>query len=358
VITAHKRKNKTQYTARIRIKRDGKTLVDESQTFVKRSLAKAWADKREVFLSDPFNLKKVVAGGLSVGDVLAWYRDEYQRVKPFGRTKLDAISQLINRDALADLDALSLTSGQLVRHAFARAGEGTGPSTVNNDFVWLRVALRAHRIGNDSAVDERVVDDAALLCRKEKLIAKSNERDRRPSVDEMKKLLSFFGERDGRAELPMVDIVLLAMVSGRRQDEICRIRWADLDSKNSRVLVRDMKHPRQLVDTWVDLPARAMKIIERQDRVDERIFPFVSKSVSAAFTRACKFLVIDDLRFHDLRHEAASCLFELGLDIPFVAKVTGHKSWSSLQRYTQIEQRGDKWATLLGQHYELGEPLL
>jgi integrase len=287
---------------------------------------------------------------------LSWYREEYQRIKDFGRTKLDAINQLINREELASLDAVGLTTGQLVRHAFARASEGTGPATINNDFVWLRVGFRAHRIGNDSAVDERVVDDAAVLCRKEGLIAKGRQRDRRPTFDEMVRLLEYFSERDGRAQLPMVDIVLFAMTSSRRQDEICRINWSDLDRENSRVLVRDMKHPKQLIDTWTDLPPRAMRMIDGQSEVGERIFPFNGKSVSAAFTRACNFLAIDDLRFHDLRHEATSCLFELGLDIPFAAKVTGHKSWSSLQRYTQIEKRGDKWATLLGFHYGLGVP--
>jgi len=45
VMTAHKRKNKTQYTARIRIKRGGKTLVDVSKTFAKKSLVKVWADE-------------------------------------------------------------------------------------------------------------------------------------------------------------------------------------------------------------------------------------------------------------------------------------------------------------------------
>ena len=35
------------------------------------------------------------------------------------------------------------------------------------------------------------------------------------------------------------------------------------------------------------------------------------------------FLV--DLRFHDLRHEATSCLFERGMNTMSVAAITGHK---------------------------------
>lgn len=72
----------------------------------------------------------------------------------------------------------------------------------------------------------------------------------------------------------------------------------------------------------------------------ELYFPYNSKSVSAAFTRACKCLEIKGLRFHDLRHECASWLFELGWEIPRVAGVTGHQSWATLQRYVHLRDRG------------------
>ena len=52
---------------------------------------------------------------------------------------------------------------------------------------------------------------------------------------------------------------------------------------------------------------------------DPRIFPFKPKSIGAAFTRCVQFLGIDDLHFHDLRHEATSRLFEKGYPIQEVA---------------------------------------
>lgn len=78
--------------------------------------------------------------------------------------------------------------------------------------------------------------------------------------------------------------------------------------------------------------------------LDARVFPYNSDTISTAFTRACKVLDIKDLRFHDLRHEGVTRLFELGSSIPQVAAVSGHRSWSSLQRYTHIKQTGDKYA--------------
>ena len=59
--------------------------------------------------------------------------------------------------------------------------------------------------------------------------------------------------------------------------------------------------------------------------------------MSTAFTRACAQLGIDDLHFHDLRHAATASFFRMGLDIPRVALMTGHKTWAMLRRYTDIK---------------------
>jgi integrase len=76
---------------------------------------------------------------------------------------------------------------------------------------------------------------------------------------------------------------------------------------------------------------------------EQRIFPYSTDAISAAFTRACKILGIEDLRFHDLRHEGISRLFEMGRTIPQVAAVSGHRSWTSLKRYTHIRQSKDRY---------------
>jgi|SRR5665213_1509090 len=66
------------------------------------------------------------------------------------------------------------------------------------------------------------------------------------------------------------------------------------------------------------------------------IFPYDPNSVSAAFTRACQLLGIKHLRFHDLRHEATSRLFERGYQIHEVAQFSMHDSWNELKRYANL----------------------
>lgn len=139
-------------------------------------------------------------------------------------------------------------------------------------------------------------------------------------------------------------IIAFAVYSGRRQEEITRVLWSDLEA--GRVLVRDMKHPGEKVGNhvWCALVAEAEAVARSMPKVAPEIFPFTTDAISAAFTRACKILGIEDLHFHDLRHEAASRLFEMGWTIPRVAEVTGHRSWQSLQRYSHLRQTGDKLA--------------
>ena len=98
-----------------------------------------------------------------------------------------------------------------------------------------------------------------------------------------------------------------------------------------------MKHPtdRELFRRF-KYTHEAWEIVCKQGHDDERIFPYEPKTISAAFTRACRVLEIEDLHFHDLRHEATSRLFETGYSIVEVQQFTLHDSWGTLSRYTHL----------------------
>jgi integrase len=81
----------------------------------------------------------------------------------------------------------------------------------------------------------------------------------------------------------------------------------------------------------------------RRHAANRKSSPYSTDAISAAFARACKILGIEDLRFHDLRREGISRLFEVDRTIPQVAAVSGHRSWTSLKRYTHIRHSADKY---------------
>jgi integrase len=119
--------------------------------------------------------------------------------------------------------------------------------------------------------------------------------------------------------------------SSRREAEICRLEWADNDMDARTGLVRDAKHPTAKEGNHKPFKytSEAWAIAERQPRTSEYVFPCDPRSIGAAFTRACRVLGTDNLRFHDLRHEATSRLFERGYHIHEVAQFTLHESWAS-----------------------------
>jgi integrase len=115
-----------------------------------------------------------------------------------------------------------------------------------------------------------------------------------------------------------------------------------MDWDQSRVLVRDMKDPRRKAGNshWCELDPLAIDIMKSMLRREEEIFPYHPTVISRAFTQACADLGIDDLHFHDLRHDGISRQFELGKTIP---QVSAHKTWNNLRRYTHLAQTGDKY---------------
>lgn len=87
----------------------------------------------------------------------------------------------------------------------------------------------------------------------------------------------------------------------------------------------------------VPLLGGAFDIAIKRPKQGDRIFPYNSRSVTAGFQRVRNTLGIEDLRYHDLRREGASQLFEKGYSIEEVAQVTGHKNLNILwQVYTQL----------------------
>lgn len=186
-----------------------------------------------------------------------------------------------------------------------------------------------------------------LVCKRLGLTAKSKSRTRRPTLEELDLLLEHFlsVSKARPNSVPMHKVIAFAIFSTRRQEEITNITWADYDADKKRVMVRNMKNPGDKAgnDVLCDLPDPCADIIASMPKISLRIFPYSTDAISANFTRACKKLQIEDLVFHDLRHEGTSRIFELGTAIPNAAKVTGHRSWQSLQRYTHIEESGDKY---------------
>jgi integrase len=327
-----------RYTAIVR-KRVGKTIVHrEAKTFTHRSAALSWARHREVELENPAALRQTRHATVTLAELIRWYIDTFETISKWQRSKQTHL-EFLERHSIGKANALTLTSAMLIGHVRSRRADGAGPATVINDLVWIGVVLRAAKNVRELPVRPEITQEASSACRELRLIGKPRRRARRPTTDELARLREYFASRDRRAQIPMQAIVDFAIASARREAEICRLEWRDNDAANRTGLVRDAKHPtsRDGNHRRFKYTPEAWAIIVTQPRASAYIFPYDPNSVGAAFTRACHVLGIEDLRFHDLRHEATSRLFERGYQIHEVAQFTLHESWNELKRYTNLK---------------------
>lgn len=337
-ILSRKRANGTVgHTALITLKRGGKIVHREAKTFDRRQAASAWAEHREIELKRPGGLER--RDDPKLRDVIDKYIAESKRA--IGRTKAQVLST-IKKYEITEMRCSEIASAHVITFAQSLPVQ---PQTVQNYLSHLAAVFAVARPAWGYPLNREAMQDAMVVAKRLGVIAKGQQRDRRPTIEELDRLMDHFGIVKTRrpGSIPMQRIIPFAIFSTRRQEEIVTIKWKDYDG--TRVLVRDMKHPGDKAgnDVWCDLPPEASSFIEAMPQRDDRVFPYSTEAVSAAFTRACQVLGIDGLHFHDLRHDGVSRLFEMGMTIPQTATVSGHRSWQSLKRYSHLRQAGDKY---------------
>ena len=165
--------------------------------------------------------------------------------------------------------------------------------------------------------------------------APGKARDRRLFPNEEEKILS-------ECSPEMRVIVILAIETAMRRGEIISMRreWI----KGAVVTLPDTKNG---TIRKVPLSKRALSALsELPINIGGKVFTYTDHGCTQMFVKYCQRLGIKDLRFHDLRHEATSRFFELGLDVMQVKSITGHKSLQMLSRYTHL--KADDLAKMLG----------
>ena len=133
----------------------------------------------------------------------------------------------------------------------------------------------------------------------------------------------------------VVAVIRFAIETAMRRGEILQLEWRHVD------LQRRTAHLPRTKNGYartVPLTNGAMEILLRQDpRIDSKlVFNVTSDALKMCWRRIMIKTQLDDLHFHDLRHEAISRLFEMGLSMPEVALISGHRDPRMLMRYTHL----------------------
>ena len=134
----------------------------------------------------------------------------------------------------------------------------------------------------------------------------------------------------------ILPVIVFAIETGMRRSEILRLRWCDVDLDIGFASLFETKNGE---DRKIPLTGKCVRLLRNLQKIDERVFPISLTCLRLAWFRARNKAGVKDLRFHDLRHEAISRMFEKGLNVPEVASISGHKTASQLFRYVQVNAR-------------------
>jgi integrase len=260
---------------------------------------------------------------VTLGAVLERYRAVVSPTKRGASVEYYRLRSIARRP-IARIPLRELSTADLAVYRDTRLGE-VAAATVNRELILVGHAIEIARREWGVAL---ATNPVRLLRRPRP----GRGRDRRLGPGEEARLLAACRAARNRALLPVVG---LALETAMRQGEIVALERARFDAARRIVALADTKNGERRV---VPLSPRALAVLGALPMAGPRFFPgLTAEAVKRAFIRARNRAGLEDLRFHDLRHEAVSRLFELGLSTMEVAAITGHRTLAMLRRYTHLD---------------------
>ena len=297
-------------------------------TFRTKSDAVSWARALEAAIDQGRHVDTPKARQKTLKDLLERYLAEVVPTKGDQRNPTRYAKYWIKRLGHVKLHRLQRDT---IARALAELGETKAPATVNRYLATLRYAcnvaeaqwgwIQANPVGKQFALRE------------------PRGRVRYLSEAERQRLLEACRES---SHPELYAIVLVAITAGARRGEILGLRWRDVDLVARRAVLVDTKNGERRALTLVPQVTSALEGLQVGRRDGDLVFGDpLSQSASqfnAAWREAKEKADIEDFRFHDLRHTAASYLAMNGATLSEIATILGHKTLQMVKRYAHLSE--------------------
>jgi integrase len=323
-----------------RVRRVGHPAI--SGTFNTKAAAQAWAGEIEAKMHRRVFIDRRPSEKVTVGDLVRRYLREITPEKR-GAVYEASHAQAILKDPIASIPLAACVGRSIAEYRDRRLAAVRG-ATVNRE---LNVLSHVFTVGMTDWGYYLPGGNPVRSARRPRI---SRGRERRLFPGEEPRLLAACAAHCG--PLPLAVVAIWAIETAMRRGEIATMRWEHLDRAARVLRVPETKtgEPRR-----VPLSSRAMALLaDLPRRLDGMVFGHDANSYTRGFISAVRRArvgyeaecatagvqpdprMLRDLRFHDLRHEATSRLFERGLNPMEVSAITGHKTLAMLQRYTHL----------------------
>lgn len=309
----------------VQIRKTGHDPITKS--FRTKAEAETWAKEKEVIIEKGGTID---TSGRTLADAIQRWRDE-NNVNNYQSTVLDWWETELGSRKLATLKKADFAEARKRLREIPKArGEGTiTPATVNR-----RMALIS-RILTECVREWYYLETNPAQIGS---LREDNERECVLTSEQREALLKACGETDQPALVPFV---LCAMASGARAGELKGLRWQDIDLEKGVARLYDTKNKDNRV---VPIQGRALQALKQYRRERPSIgkgFVFRNHTGTFPFNYAKSWCEARDkagvdIRFHDLRHDAASNLAMAGASLREIGEVLGHRSMQMVKRYSHF----------------------
>lgn len=306
------------YQWEVRIRRKG--YPAQFATFERKSDAETWANDVESEMGRGVFISRKEAEQTTFKEAIERFVEEF--IPGYAHPKkMESRAKIIKNSPLSLMTLASIRGKDVAEYIKDREDEGRSSQTI------------LHEVNMISRIFEIARKDWGMesLSNPTKNVNKPKQgkgRTRRLEKGEEKKLLKNSSEK-------LKPIILFALETAMRRGEIAMMRWEYVDLKKRYVHLPKTKNDEA---RSTPLSPAALQILKNlPQNINGNVFGMTGNTITKKFTAAVAKAKLQDLRFHDLRHEATSRLFEnTDLDFMEIKSITGHKSMQMLARYSHL----------------------
>ncbi len=307
-------------------------------------LGTATGEIREGTYTDRRSLRKTRVEDL-VREYFAKFRGRSARTE---RMHLNTIDEYFRGKIVSQVSVFDVETFLHVRRDMLTIkGKPRSAATVNRELGVLKRLINRAIEWNMARVNP--------VC-KVKFLPEPKGRLRFLTRDESKRLLECCARH-------LYPVIVTALETGMRRGEIFGMRWENVDLKNRDIFIPHSKNglsrhvpvSDRLRIILLKLPRRigADYVFAGEPRIGRLGKPF--NDMRTSFEKACVKAGIENFRFHDLRHTAASYMVMAGVPLKTVGEILGHKSMAMTERYAHLSPEHKRKAVNLLPDWSAGE---
>ena len=271
----------------VRVRRQGEQTITKS--FSSKTIAQKWARQVETKIDEGIYVDRAELDTTTLGNLIDRYMVEITPTKK--SHKAEKFRLVLMKKSIGYIGLNKIQSKHIAEYRNKRLADGCANGTVIKDINSLshifNVAMKDWGIP--------LISNPAQMVRKP---SAGRGRDRRLKDGELVRLLDALNKT---CEIKIV--VLLAIETAMRRAEILFLLWSNIYLEDRYLILPDTKNGEVRA---VPLSTNAISILRSLVRNTDKVFSIRPDTITRGFKRACKRAGLEDLRFHDLRHEATS----------------------------------------------------